>query len=70
MTARYEQTVRALIDDIANVKRFVRCPVSDLAGPEHYYERGTGVVVGWDVLGDEHDTATVCPGCAEVVDRD
>lgn len=70
MTTRYDAVFRALVDEISDIKRFVRCPVSDLAGPEHYFQRGTGVVIEWDVMGDDRQTVTVCPDCAEVVDLD
>ena len=42
-----------------------RCPVSDLSGPVHYFDVGTGVLVPWSVMGDSRDRVTVCPLCAE-----
>lgn len=67
-TPRYQEAVRALIDEIAAAPKYVRCPVSDLAGPEHFYAPGTGVTVDWDVMGDDRSTVMVCPSCAEVID--
>ena len=42
----------------------VRCPVSDLSGPVHYFDADTGVSVPWDVMGDSRDRVTVCLECA------
>ena len=42
----------------------VRCPVSDIAGPDHYYNVGTGVIMPWDVMGDDRSSVEVCADCA------
>lgn len=41
------------------------CPVGVLAGDEHQYVVGTGVVVPWDVADDPRSGVEVCRSCAD-----
>ena len=68
MSARYAEAVRALIDEIATIRRPVLCPVSELTGEAHHFIPGTGRVVEWDVMGDSRHTVEVCQSCADVTE--
>lgn len=68
MTPLYDKVFKALVDDISDIRRFVRCPVSDIAGPEHYFDRTTGRMIDWDVMGDDRARVRVCATCADLVD--
>lgn len=65
-TTHYQQTVRALFDEILNVRKPVACPVGDVACDPHTFVKGTGVVVPWDVLGDPRHSVEVCASCADI----
>lgn len=41
------------------------CPVSELAGEDHYFQTGSGQVIEWDVMGDSRTELEVCASCAE-----
>lgn len=43
------------------------CPVSELAGEDHYFQTGGGQVIEWDVMGDSQTELEVCADCAESV---
>jgi hypothetical protein len=48
-----------------NTNQQTLCPVGELAGDPHYYTRGTGKKVLWDVMGNHKIETEVCPDCAQ-----
>lgn len=45
----------------------VQCPVGEVACSPHSYERGTGVIVEWSVMGDSRTSVEVCTECMKGV---
>lgn len=47
------------------MNRVIKCPVSEIAGDDHYFIVSTGQIIDWDVMGDPRNEVEVCASCAE-----
>lgn len=46
-------------------KKNVECPVGEVSGDTHEFNPAEGVMIPWDVMGDNRSEVAVCPTCAK-----